>query len=128
MLGRERFMSRHRRTMIRALAGAGLGMFVPASSATAADMALKAPAFKTIYDWTGFYLGAHAGFGRGTSNAELSDPALSTTHNVFDGMIGGVQAGYNYRLPSGLLLCIEADISFPNYLTSNSVVSSVVTA
>ena len=43
-------------------------------------------------------------------------------------MIGGVQAGYNYRLPSGLLLGVEADFTFPNYLTSNSVVSSLATA
>ena len=43
-------------------------------------------------------------------------------------MIGGVQAGYNVRLPSGLLLGVEADITFPNYLASNSVVSSLATA
>src|SRR5260370_42355487 len=43
-------------------------------------------------------------------------------------MIGGVQAGYNCQLPSGMLLGVEADISFPNYLTSNSVVSSLATA
>ena len=38
-------------------------------------------------------------------------------------MIGGVQAGYNYRLNSGLLLGVEGDFSFPNYITSNSIVS-----
>src|SRR5260370_19251862 len=43
-------------------------------------------------------------------------------------MIGGVQAGYNCQLPSGMLLGVEADISFPNYLTSNSVVSSLAPA
>ena len=41
----------------------------------------------------------------------------------FGGVIGGVQAGYNVRLPSGLLLGVEADLTFPNYLTSNSIVS-----
>ena len=44
------------------------------------------------------------------------------------GVIGGVQAGYNVRLPSGVLLGVEADFSFPNYLTSNSVVSRLATA
>ena len=58
----------------------------------------------------------------------LADPATATTTNVFGGMIGGVQAGYNYQLPSGMLLGVEADITFPNYLTSNSVVSSLATA
>ena len=79
-------------------------------------------------DWTGLYIGAHSGFNRGSSNAVLTDPAPATTGNVFDGMIGGVQAGYNVQLPSGVLLGVEADISFPNYLTSNSVVSSLATA
>ena len=121
-------MNCHRRTMTRALAGAGLGMLVLATPAGAADLALKAPARQAIFDWTGFYVGAHAGFSRGSSNAVLADPVANTTSNVFDGMIGGVQAGYNYRLTSGLLLGIEADISLPNYLTSNSVVSSIATA
>src|SRR5229473_7195 len=79
-------------------------------------------------DWPGLYVGAHSGFNRGSSNAVLTDPAPATTGNVFDGMIGGVQAGYNVQLPSGVLLGVEADFTFPNYLTSNSVVSSLATA
>jgi high affinity Mn2+ porin len=43
-------------------------------------------------------------------------------------MIGGVQAGYNVQLPSGMLLGVEADFTFPNYLTSNSIVSTLATA
>ena len=38
------------------------------------------------------------------------------TDSIFSGVIGGVQAGYNVRLPSGLLLGVEADLTFPNYL------------
>ena len=91
-------------------------------------MPVKAPYIRSVFDWTGLYVGAHAGFGRGSSTAVLADPATSTTSNSFGGMIGGVQAGYNYQLPSGMLLGVEADISFPNYLTSNSVVSSLATA
>jgi high affinity Mn2+ porin len=121
-------MNRPRRSWKCATAGFGLGVLALADPALAADMPLKAPALKAVYDWTGFYVGAHAGFGRGSSSAVLTDPAASTTDNVFDGMIGGVQAGYNYRLASGLLLGVEADISLPNYLTSNSVVSSIATA
>jgi high affinity Mn2+ porin len=91
-------------------------------------MPVKAPYIRSVFDWTGLYVGAHAGFGRGSSTAVLADPATSTTSNSFGGMIGGVQAGYNYQLPSGMLLGLEADFSFPNYLTSNSVVSSLATA
>ena len=91
-------------------------------------MPVKAPHIQSVFDWTGLYIGAHAGFSRGSSSAVLSDPLPAATGNVFDGMIGGVQAGYNLRLPSGLLLGVETDISFPNYLTSNSVVSQLATA
>jgi len=126
--GNPRTMNRPRRSWKCATAGVGLGVLALADPAFAADMPLKAPALKAVYDWTGFYVGAHAGFGRGSSGAVLTDPAASTTGNVFDGMIGGVQAGYNYRLASGFLLGVEADISLPSYLTSNSLVSSIATA
>src|SRR5229473_2873952 len=123
------------RTMIRSsrsrgcvFAGVGLSLLVVDGSAIAADMPVKAPYIRSVFDWTGLYVGAHAGLSRGSSTAVLADPATSTTSNSFGGMIGGVQAGYNYQLPSGMLLGVEADISFPNYLTSNSVVSSLATA
>jgi len=109
-------------------AGLSLGLLVLADAAGAADMSLKAPAAQVILDWTGFYVGANAGFGRGTSTAVLNDPASGSSSHVFDGMIGGVQAGYNFRLPYGLLLGVEADISFPNYLDSNLVIASIATA
>jgi high affinity Mn2+ porin len=105
-----------------------MGLLVVDGPAMASDMPVKAPRIQSVFDWTGFYIGAHAGYSRGSSNAALSDPATTATSNSFGGMIGGVQAGYNYRLPSGILLGLEADITFPNYLTSNSVVSSLATA
>ena len=55
-------------------------------------------------------------------------PAPATGRNDFGGLIGGVQAGYNLWLPSGLLLGAEADISFPSYIESNSIVSKLATA
>jgi high affinity Mn2+ porin len=108
-------------------AGIGLGMLTLAEPALAADLSLKAPALRAVYDWTGLYVGGHFGYGGGTSSAALSDPAVATDRNVFGGMVAGVQAGYNRRLNSGLLLGVEGDISFPNYLPSNHVVSSAAT-
>jgi high affinity Mn2+ porin len=115
------------------LAGLGLGLLAfvgPAfdGPAFAVDLPLKAPPIQAVFDWTGIYFGAHAGFSRGSSAALLSDPLPVAGVNTFDGMIGGVQAGYNFRLPSGILLGVEADITFPSYLTSNSVVSSLASA
>ena len=118
-------MNRDRRYRKHLLAGAALGALALGGPAAAADLKLpvKAPVCQTVFDWTGFYIGAHTGYGRGSSSAVLSDPAIASRPAAnFSGMIGGVQAGYNCRLPSGLLLGVEADITFPNYLTSNSIV------
>jgi high affinity Mn2+ porin len=121
-------MNRYGRSWECVFAGVGFSLLALDDPALAADMPVKAPHIEAVFDWTGFYIGAHAGYSRGASSAVLSDPAVSATSNSFSGMIGGVQAGYNVRLPSGLLLGVEADITFPNYLTSNSVVSSLATA
>jgi len=128
--GNIRTMSRLSRRWERIFGGIGLGMLALDSPAMAADAGLpvKAPRIQSVFDWTGLYVGAHAGYGRGSSSAVLTDPATATTGNVFSGVIGGVQAGYNVQLPSGMLLGVEADFTFPNYLTSNSVVSSLATA
>jgi high affinity Mn2+ porin len=128
-----RTMNRDRRYRKHALAGVAFGTLALGGPAAAADMtlknlALKAPVYKSVYDWTGFYIGAHSGYGGGKSNAVLSDPVITTTDNRFGGIIGGVQAGYNVRLPSGLLLGVEADMTFPSYLLSNFTTASLTTA
>ena len=109
-------------------AGVGLSLFALDGPAGAADMPVKAPHIQAVFDWTGLYVGAHAGYSRGSSSAVLSDPATLAASNSFSGTIGGVQAGYNVLMSSGLLFGVEADITFPNFLTSNSVVSLLATA
>jgi high affinity Mn2+ porin len=121
-------MNCDRRLLQHVLAGVAFGSLTLGGPAAAADLALKAPAYKVVYDWTGFYIGAHTGYGGGKSNAVLSDPAIATSDNRFSGIIGGVQAGYNVRLPSGLLIGVEADMTFPSYMLSNFTASSLTTA
>jgi len=116
-------MSRQGRSSKGVFAGLGLGMMALADPAAAADLPLKAPVMQAIFDWTGFYVGAHVGYGRGTSNAVLTDPTVTAGPGVASGMIGGVQAGYNHRFQSGLLLGVEGDLTFPNYFISNSILS-----
>ena len=115
----------------RCVLAGGIGLLAFDGRAVAADISapqpVKAPFIQPVFDWTGFYLGAHAGFGRGSSSAVLTDPAITTTRGPFGGMIGGLQAGYNVQLPSGVVLGLEADITFPNYLTSNSIVALLAT-
>jgi high affinity Mn2+ porin len=120
-------MKRYRRSREWVFAGLGLGMFALDSPAIAADVPVKAPHIQSVFDWTGFYIGAHAGFGRGASSAVLTDPAVTATSGSFGGVIGGVQAGYNVQLSSGIVLGAEADITFPNYLASNSIVNLLAT-
>jgi high affinity Mn2+ porin len=80
----------------------------------------KAPVTIKPYDWTGFYLGGHLGYGFGSSN--VSTPGLSTSlsldqsYNNFDetgNRIGGFQGGYNYLLPNRFLVGVETDATFP---------------
>ncbi|MDI1267437.1 MAG: carbohydrate porin [bacterium] len=122
-------MNRKRRSLERALAGAAFGALALGTPAVAADLRLKAPALAPAFDWSGFYIGGHTGYGRGAGSAVLTDPlAVSVNNSVFSGVIGGVQGGYNMRLPSGLLLGVEADLTFPNYLISNSIIATLTGA
>ena len=120
-------MNRDRQYRAHFLAGVALGALALGGPAVAADIRLKAPVARTVYDWTGFYIGGHTGYGRGTSSAVIVDPDVAATSKVVSGVLGGVQAGYNFRASSGLLIGVEADLTFPNYLPTNHVVSTIAT-
>jgi high affinity Mn2+ porin len=126
--GNVRTVNRKRRSMEHALAGAAFGALALGSPAIAADMPLKAPHLRPAFDWSGFYIGGHTGYGRGSSTAVLSDPLAVSTNSIFSGVIGGVQGGYNVQMPSGLVLGVEADLTFPNYFISNKIVSTLTGA
>ncbi|TDR34846.1 outer membrane protein [Aquamicrobium defluvii] len=82
------------------------------SAAQAADAVIyePAPVASTSYDWSGFYLGAHAGYGWG-DYTPFSPADGETGPNIdIDGFLGGLTAGYNWQLDS-IVLGIEADIS-----------------
>src|SRR5215471_14432172 len=103
--------------------GAGLATTF-ATAARAADatvLPLKAPpAWATPYfDWSGFYVGGHVGYARGNARVNLADDDTTNFSHRFGSLIGGLQGGYNYVLPSRLLLGVEADMSFPNFLAAD---------
>lgn len=120
-------VNRNRRSLQRLLAGAALGALALGNPAMAADMPLKAPYLRPAFDWSGFYIGAHTGYGRGSSSGVFTDPAITTNSSVVSGLLGGVQAGYNFQAPSGIVLGVETDLTFPNYLPTNHVVAKFVT-
>ncbi len=124
-------MNRSNQSWESLFAGIGLSLLALDGAAKAADanLPLKARPIEAAFDWSGLYIGAHAGYGRAPTHAVLTDPFLATaaTNSTLSGMIGGVQAGYNWRLPSGFLFGVEADLTFPNYLISNAVVAVLST-
>src|SRR5688500_11873296 len=61
--GTGRIMGSYRHSLQHVLAGAAVGAMTLASPVLAADMSLKAPALKAVYNWTGFYVGGHVGYG-----------------------------------------------------------------
>ena len=74
-----------------------------AASAGAADMTARpyaAPPPAPIYTWTGMYWGANIGYSWGQSKNDRTLFGLGVTAREsqdLDGVIGGVQTGYNYQ-------------------------------
>src|SRR4051812_26482961 len=75
-----------------------------------------------VYDWSGFYIGVHAGYGDpnydgvfDSSNlpAEPSGAAFAKDITA-DGFIGGIHAGYNVQTGK-LVWGVEADATFLDF-------------
>jgi high affinity Mn2+ porin len=86
-------------------------------------MPVKAPVVSWYDGWTGWYFGGSVGYGRGHASTTFFNPDPSPSSNSFGSQFASGQIGYNYLLPSRLLLGIEADMSFPNYLAADDVVA-----
>ncbi|MCK1595278.1 carbohydrate porin [Bradyrhizobium sp. 164] len=85
-----------------------------ATASYAADLPLKAPARKAVYNWTGFYVGGHFGYGDasfGPGTNPLPQQGAFLPHSAI-GLIGGYQVGYNRQFASRVVLGIEADATF----------------
>lgn len=111
-------MSRDSQTWERVVAGVALGTLTLGTPALGADMALKAPAYKAVYDWTGFYLGGHVGYGDGSlgpGTNPVPEQGVFFPPTITGG-IGGFQAGYNRQLSNRVVLGIEADATFTSPL------------
>jgi high affinity Mn2+ porin len=75
---------------------------------------------------SGFYFGGHVGYMFGGANATLADPtgvAAAGGRTPYGTLFGGVQAGYEHFFASRLMLGIELDASFPDYLDLAQVLS-----
>lgn len=93
--------------------GAAAAVFLALGiSAHAADMPVKAPYYKAApeFNWTGFYVGAHAGYGWAKANFDSPIPPLDDSIRPH-GFFGGLQAGYNWQFNPNWVVGLEADVS-----------------
>jgi high affinity Mn2+ porin len=75
------------------------------------------------YDWSGFYFGGHTGFSHGRVSSTVTNGAPPSLTNSLGGLYAGLQGGYNFVLPSRLLLGIEGDMSFANFYVDDQITS-----
>jgi outer membrane immunogenic protein len=112
------------------LSGAVLAMI--AGPVTAADLAVKAPVYKApviapVYNWTGFYVGGNLGysFGRASTAWTIAGAPLGSTSQSMDGILGGLQAGYNWQ-SNNWVLGLESDIQATGQQGSSSVLTPAI--
>jgi high affinity Mn2+ porin len=80
---------------------------------------------------SGFYIGGHVGYTFGNANATLGDPlgvAASGGNTGYGSLFGGLQVGYEHFFASRLMLGLELDASFSNYVDNAQVLAYRATA
>lgn len=92
---------------------AGLSLSLPMGRVDAADLAQRHLVPHEVWNWTGFYLGAHLGAGLGQT--DIHDPAGAAVYGNdirTPAVRAGLQGGYNWQTTGSLLvLGIEAELS-----------------
>ena len=116
--------------MKKLLLGSVAIVAVAAAPASASDLNtppvyMKAPAMAPLYDWTGFYIGGHAAYSWSHSNGQTMDTAngrlfLPSSSNG-SRFHGGGQIGYDYMLPSRIVLGIVGTITSGSHNSSTNV-------
>ena len=115
---------------LRQASGADLPVSIPVIA-----LAATAPV-----PWTGFYFGGHVGYAAGNTGwtATGAGPSIATLNGAFDlfnsydpfkgtgSFLAGLQAGYNYMLPSRWLLGFEVEASAPNTIAGSQTISSAL--
>jgi outer membrane immunogenic protein len=86
------------------------------------------PVYVPAFSWTGFYVGGNLGYGwaRATMDVDVAGIALLSASQDLKGLLGGVQAGYNWQTGS-VVLGVEADFQF-SAIKGSSVVACLTPA
>ena len=120
------------------VAATTLGMALAAAGARADEPGRTRPTSANPLppSWTGAYVGGQLGYAWGNSDWTAYGPAATATSGSFDyalgydafkgtgSYFGGLQAGYNYRLPSGIVIGVEADMVAPNTIRDTQILTS----
>jgi len=93
-----------------------IALAATAGAPAADNLLITAATIPPAYDWAGFYVGGHVGLTRGTTQVALFDQGPSSSSNTFGSGYAGTQLGYNFMPWPHVLLGVETDISFANYL------------
>ena len=105
------------------------GLIASATSGFAADIPVKggriAAPLAPAFSWSGFYLGANAGYGSGrmSADATITGGPLAGTADLgtsVKGFVGGAQLGYNWQMGQ-FVFGIEADMNFSGQKASTTV-------
>src|SRR5579862_7287529 len=113
-----------------------LGVAVLVVPARAADMPVKAlppPPVAMPFNWNGFYVGGHFGGGElsdtvtfvGTLNS-ANFPAGTIAKEDAGGLLGGLQAGYNWQFQNWVL-GVEGEFSWADIKANDPIVSLITT-
>lgn len=106
-----------RRLTLAILAASGIAL--SATAASAADLG-RAPVYKAppapapvAYNWAGFYVGGHLGYGWGTDSADATALGAGAGDVDVDGFLAGAQLGYNWQA-GAFVFGLEGDWSWTN--------------
>lgn len=84
----------------------------------------------SAYDWSGFYVGGHLGYGWGRSNWSEAPDMISDSFNLSKpidafqntgSFFAGLQAGYDYMLANRLVVGLTVDASFPSFRNQDGI-------
>ena len=97
--------------LISLLAVPGPVLITPAIAADIEPIIEEAAA----YNWTGFYVGAHVGYGEADVNGEFDQEDTGLIFGLEpNGLIGGVHAGFDWQI-SSFVLGVEGDFSWADW-------------
>jgi outer membrane immunogenic protein len=104
-----------------------LALSAASQSASAADMGVRArpapvPAMVQQFNWTGFYLGVHGGYGSGSTDNNIV--GLNSPDPT--GWFAGGQLGYNWQAPgSPWVFGVEVDSAWANIEDTATTVGAI---